>query len=333
MEVQEKNHSRGKKKLYLLFAASLLSGLFCAILFQLGLFIIPVTAAALASLFLAESRGRRILSYIAPCILLVFDLVFNSVYSFNCLASVVLALIIYLCFVKGRAKSECAVYATVLISVFTVISFILSAFFITESFSLDVAASFYSEQFENIKNEFLTIFRELSAEGSESTELFSEEDISLMFTSIYNSITSYIAVFAFTVSGIALKLFSAMSKSLSEFKAARAEWRFKTSALFAYFYYALVIFSFFISEANVFGITVTNLYTVFMFVYAYVGYKYATSLLSANLSRPFLAKVLVWIAIVFFSAFAIQLLSFIGAFITVVSNRRNNLPGTDGDID
>jgi len=55
-------------------------------------------------------------------------------------------------------------------------------------------------------------------------------------------------------------------------------------------------------------------------------------LLSVRLGRPLLGKVIVLIGTVFLSSFAVQLLSFIGAFMTVMTNKKNVIHGGDGDI-
>ena len=124
-------------------------------------------------------------------------------------------------------------------------------------------------------------------------------------------------MFAFVICGLSLKLFSVMKKYTSD-NTREGTWFFATTSLFAYFYIALVILSFLISPVSFFGIFVANLHSVFMFVYAYVGYKFVSFACS---SRGMFTKLLLIAAIVFFSGVAVQILSYIGVYLTIVSGR------------
>ena len=128
MNIELKDSFNYKKTIFFLSAVTLLSGFVTAFLSQLGLFFIATTAPFLAGVFLFEKKGKRRFSYIIPVLLIILDIVFNQVYSFNCLASVIIALIMFFGFSRKWRKSECVVYNTVIITVFIGLGFLFAAF-------------------------------------------------------------------------------------------------------------------------------------------------------------------------------------------------------------
>ena len=68
------------------------------------------------------------------------------------------------------------------------------------------------------------------------------------------------------------------------------------------------------------AVTVLNLYNIFMVVYAYFGFNYATYLLSLRRSRGFAYTVLI-IAILVFSSLAVEILSLMGAFYAITDRK------------
>lgn len=322
MVMEEKTQLNTINRPLVFFFVALLTGLAAAMFFVSGLFFIPLCAASLSALFISERGKRRIFSYLAPILIVVIDAAFNAFYSFNCLVSLLIALILYFCFTKNRAKSECAVYITILISAYTFLAFLLLGFFLTKTFSLESVSEFYSEEFAFIKEQFSVMFEQFAAEESVNPELYSPEYISLMFSELYNSLTALVAVFSFLLCGVTFKIFAAFTKHIPEFCYKKERWIFETSSLFAYFYIALIILSFITATDEFFGILISNLNTVFMFVYAYLGYKFVSAVFA---NRGLFSRVLLFGAIIFFSGTAIQILSYIGVYFTIITARANNL--------
>ncbi len=335
MENQVNNVNSNKTTVFLT-VMTLLAGLITAILFQTGLLIVPFTAGFLACVFLFECGKKRRLTYILPVLLIAFDLIFNGIFSLNCLASVLVAAVIYLSFVKLRAKSECAVYLTIIISAFTVISFILLGFFMVNDFSISAVREFYIEQTELIRTEFIRAFSSLAMENGEGEleYLFSEADLNYLFDSTFKTLVAFFAILGFAISGVALKVFTFFGVRKSQFAERLPSYTFKTSNLFAYFYVLLVVASMFIGEPiTTAALTIHNLHTVFMFVYAYLGYKYVTEIFARKNGKPILSGILVLCAVLFFSSFAVQILSYFGAFMTIVRNRVSATHGNNENND
>ena len=320
MEVKGNRQYNTEKRPFIFFVISLLAGLFTAMLFQSGIFVIPFCSASLSALFLSERKGKRVLSYVSPIILLLLDIIFNSFYSLNCLASVIVAVVIYFCYVKERSKGECAVYLTLILSFFTVISFVLVGFFLTETVSIDAVVDFYKEQFELLREQFGLIIEQLAAQGTVNTEIFTDEYVSNMFVSVYNSLSALIAVFAFALCGLSLKIFSRMTSRVDNNERNNI-WFFETNSLYAYFFVVLVVLSFLNTQNEFFGIFVANLTTVFMFVYAYIGYKFVSAIFA---SRGLFSKLLLVAGILLFSSAAIQILSYIGVYFMIIAAKRKD---------
>ncbi len=326
------NNVKSNKTTVFLTVMTLLSGLITAILFQTGLLILPFTAGFLASVFLCECGKKRRLTYILPVLLIAFDLIFNRIFSLNCLASVLVAAVIYLSFVKWRAKSECAVYLTIIVTAFTVVSFILLGFFMVKDFSISAVRDFYAEQTELIRTEFIRAFSSLAMENGEGEleYLFSEADLNYLFDATFKTLVAFFAIFGFALGGVALKVFTFFGVKRTQFAERLPSYRFRTTNLFAYFYVLLVVASMFIGEpTETAALTVHNLYTVFMFVYAYLGYKYISEIFARKNGKPILSGILVLCAVLFFSSFAVQILSYLGAFMTIARNRASATPGNN----
>ena len=324
MENDKKLKRGNDKHLFLPIALTLISGILSSLLWQLGLFFLPITAALLALIFLLENKGRRA-SFILSVVLCAFEFLVNGVYSLNCLGSVIVALIIFLCFKHRRAKSECAVYSSIIITAFFVISFILSAFYLTESFSLDAVKEFYSAELEAVKVKFIEIMMSTATESLVGyEELLNEESLSLLFDSSMNLMLAYFAVIGFVLSGIAFKIFCYGAKKADRDAKDEFNWSFTTNSTFAVFFYALIIASMFLNDpTSVIGMTVMNLYVIFMFVYFYVGCKFLIMIFERLTKKRILAILIVLGSVVVFSAFSFQLIAYAGAFMTVMSAKRN----------
>ena len=325
-------NSEKRGYIILLTVLTLVSGFFTAIFFQSGIFLISITSGFLSCVFLLESTGKHRWTYVLPVLLVLFDLIFNGIFSFNCAFSVIVAFIIYRCFLKWRTKGESAVYASIAVTVAIYLSFLLVGFFLIKEFSFEGVMDFYKAEIEALRTEFITMFSTIGMDTPDGgfEYIFTAEDLELIFDGTIRSLPSFFGIMAFASSGIALKMFTVLGVKRSIFADRVEKYTFRCSNVFAYFYCALVIFSFFVSADGVFALTVSNLCALFVFVFAYLGYKYLSIILGKSTGKPRLSYLIVLCVTVVFSAFAVQLLSYIGVFATIVSNKTQFISNKDG---
>lgn len=129
-----------------------------------------------------------------------------------------------------------------------------------------------------------------------------------------------VAITALIFVGITFKVFGLIVYNYSEDESHIIRWRFMTSNVFCIFYIALAVTSLFASGKDTFTISVANLYAVFNFVYAYIGYNFVTALL-AQRTRVAVARIIVIAAVVFASSLAIQILAIGGVIFMFLCNK------------
>ena len=121
--------------------------------------------------------------------------------------------------------------------------------------------------------------------------------------------------------GISLKLFTFITWKKCDDKDYVIKWRFTTPSLYAYFYIALIFVSMFtMANVSIFTVCVSNLYNIFMIVYAYIGFNFVHAFLSIK-RKPIFAFILLLIITVLMLNLALELLAIIGAFGTIRRNK------------
>ena len=99
------------------------------------------------------------------------------------------------------------------------------------------------------------------------------------------------------------------------------EWRFMLTSVFAYFYCAIFLAFVFLSGISAtFYLIIANLFAVFMPIFAYFGFGFATALLSLRYTRGFAWSVLI-VLLILFSALAFVILSFFGVVFVILHNK------------
>ena len=312
------------KQTVLLTVFALLLGIGAALMSQLGLILVPPLAAVLAALYSTDKTKHRIVSIVISTFTVAAEILFNLYLSFNCLSAIILALIIVFGLRLGFSKSVCAAVGTVFIAVVIAAYLLFSAFYEIKAFDLKLASDYLVEMVEQIRAEltlYLEGFVRLDTAGN-YVPMLDVELIEAALDTYLAVIPSVFVVFAFAIVGLAFKLFSAIIRKCDgAFALLNGGWVFGTSALFAYFYLALSFLQLFIGAADVLAVAMLNLYVVFMAVYAYVGFRFASFLLTRATKKPLLSKFLVLLSLLFFSQFAIQILSYAGVFETVMTAR------------
>ena len=296
-----------------------------------GSIMLPIISALLAALFSFEHKGKMIISYACSFIVIALNVVFLVVVedfcSFFGVFAVLSALAIHLFFTNNLSKADCATLLTVLGAAFVVSSFVYFAMSFTDNYSFSAISEFFlllRSAFDNFINEaFSSVIA--ATPGSEEQISAMILQMGLLFDSMKVLSISFAVIAGFAMGGVALKLYSFLVLKLCDKGAFVLKWRFNMSNVFAYFYIFLSFVSIFmISTSSVIGVAVANLYNIFMFVFAYFGFNFAVSLLSARRSYGF-AFAMVLIAIFIFSSFAIEILSFMGAFRVIWENKHQHI--------
>ncbi len=300
---------------------AVLCGVLCSLFGEV--FLAP-TAALLAALFLFENGNKRIFSFIMPALIIIINVFIGGLYSVLGIAPLVLAIIIYFMYAKGRDKGECVVALTATASLLILISLYFAAVNMTESFDFEAVTGFYLEMYEGLKTDFIRQMSELSSINPSLQEpIFSDEELTLLFDSMARQLISMLVIISFVISGIALKLFCALIYRFEKEPHVVVGWRFRVTNVFAYFYAVLLFLNLFIGAG--YGVTeliIINLYNIFMVVFAYFGFTVASAFLARGRGRGFATAILVF-GIVLLSALALQILSVIGLIFTVMDNKRN----------
>ena len=333
MGIKTKGNRAYVLRIVLLSVLSLLLGVGASFLSQYGMVLIPALAAILSVLFLLDGTRGRILSIAVSAVTVAVELALNLYLSFNCLASVLTALIIVVGLSRGAAKSTTAAIATALLALTFASYFLLAAFYDLGAFDLELAVDYLNKTMLETREELYEMLREITVTDRQGITVpyFQDEVIEATLDTYFAIIPAILTVLSFATVGIVMKIFSAIVIRFGGDKQLMTlGWTFGTSSLFAYFFIILSILQIFVFGTDAFAATVMNLYVVFLAVYAYVGYRFASFLFGRAIRKPRLAKFLIILSILFFAQFAIQLLAYAGVFETVMSARMRREDESDG---
>lgn len=323
MKVKFNEKISAKKALLVLSLFSIFTSLLCVILSD---FLLPVLVALLAALFCFEQGDKKIFSYVtAACVLAINIVGCLFIRQFLlpwAIYALVLAFLIYWFASQGKSKMECVFIATIASAAFIVISFVIFAMLQCGDASLAAVSKYYSDIIDKLRILFVentyVIYSEAYARAGIT---FTHDMLFELFDTIISNVISFIIIGGFVYSGIAFKIFQAITLKYCDDKEYILGWRFTTPSLYAYFYLILTIVSLFtMSSVGVLSICVGNLYNVFMVIYAYVGFGFAHAFLSRKRS-PVTAYILLLIIVVLFFNFALEILAMIGAFGTIRKNK------------
>ncbi len=294
---------------------------------------LPFTASLLAVLYLYDSRSQRRLSLLVSVGIVTVNtaatLFLGGYSSILAIESVVLALIISLCYQKSQSKTEAVLYATLTATVFLVLSFLAIPIISERVFSFDVVKSFYIEVYNTLKQVFVDTFMEFyNSLGDEVAAIaITAADIEETFERAAYMLISVIVIFGFAIAGITFKLFSTLVKRLDSDVKSIIAWRFSMPQLYAYFFMVLVIVNLFVSnDTSVLALAVANLYNIFLYVYAYIGVRLVYEHFASRHNRFFVLTAIA-IILLLVSSFAVQLLAMIGVFYSLYRNKIQRIGG------
>ena len=318
MKTQLKKNLSKKIALLVFSVLSILSGVVC---FVVGEIALPLPIACLAALFLFDDTKERIASIISSAVFISVNAVclyLGLTFSTFGFSAVVVAFVLYLMYKSKQTKSDTAFLLTILTAGFTLASCFLLAMMVKGSNTVDAVWDFYSTIASGLRTEFVALLTE--AYNAAGVTVATEELV-MIFDSQLFMIISYLMIFAFFIVGISLKLFGFIVGKCAEDDTEISSWKFITSKPYAYLYVILSFATLFISSFDSsFSVAILNLYNIFLFVYAYVGFNVALALLSRRL-RPFGSLVLLVVIFLISSSLCVQILAVIGAIFTI---RKNN---------
>lgn len=321
------------KILFLLIIASVAFGISHSVL---GLFSLPLATAFTAALFsvsFPKRHGAVILALICSGICAVNYFV-GTVAFFCAVLSSVCGLVIGVDYVYKRNKTESVVTVVSVAIVLTLCALWLGAMKSIGTAQLSEIKNFYASGFA----EFKTLLLENAERSLAASMPLEQLNVALSNAELYLDalallLPSLLVVVVLMIMGCAFKIFTLLMRGLSADTSYLLGWRFTTSNVFVIFYIALSFINAFMTETNIFSVSVSNLYVIFNFIYAYIGFNFVTAMLSQRWRRG-VAVVAVIGGVLLLSSLAVQFLAVAGAVFSFISNKTRGIPngrGSKGD--
>ncbi len=327
-----KRYNSGKT--VMLFAA--MAALFGALISAVSVLAVPPTAAFIALLLVfsyPEKRGSALCAVVSAgiCVLAFF---IGSIQLFSALTAVIIGLAIGIMYLLGRTKPEAVALTAVLIIALSFIALWAYSGSVSENYSISSMRAFYSEMYAEFKTAFLDAVRENYLNISEPAVVAEEleafiSELSLTLDNMLLLLPSLAVIAALIISGISFKIFGAFVYKYSDNPVRILKWRFLTSNVFAAAYVVLALMNIFLTGSGVFVIAAANIYSILNFVYAYVGFNFATALLAVRM-RPSAARLVIILAVLMLSSFAVQVLAIGGVIFTFLCNKAGAFPDDKG---
>ena len=289
----------------------------------IGEVFLPFASAFLAALFLFEKPEIRFLSYLVPLSTVTICVMIKGIYALISIEYVLLALIIIFCYIHSKSKAECSLYLTLTVSIFVLISLYLGAGTAIGSLAPEKIIEHYNEMYLDFKAAFVDFFSKYSAtlEDGATQSLLTNEEILSYFDSLTVLAVSVVAIFSFAISGVAIKIFTKTALTISNKGILKTFAHFIPSTLTAYSYIAAVILSIFASTDDIFGASVANVNQILMIVFAYMGAQYLIAIFKAS-ERKSTTLIIFLGAFVLLPGVALQILSYLGVFLTINTNKQ-----------
>ncbi len=314
-----KKYNYGKLVVFLAFAAA-----FFGLLNSTFDFIaVPLSAAFTAALFAVsfpKRHGAVILALVCAgiCVLNYFV---GPLAFFCAVLSSVCGLVIGVTYVYKRSKTESVVAVITVAIALTLVALWIGAARSIGTFQLSDVKDFYAAKLYEFKIFFLENAERSLASSVPADQLGLALSEAQTYLNAYALLLpSLLVVAALVITGCAFKIFTFLMRRFSEDESYLLAWRFTTSNVFVVFYILLAFVNAFATETNVFSVSVANLYSIFNFVYAYIGYNFVTAMLAQRWRRG-VAAMAVIIGVLLLSSLAIQFLAVAGAVFSFVSNR------------
>lgn len=300
---------------------------FATLLFGLGycLFgdiMLPFAVSSLATLFVLEKPNKRFLSYLIPAIPVITATLIYGLFALITVQYIIYALILALTYRLSGTKASAAFYLTFLMALFTVLSLYISGAIAEQSLSFVRVIDHYSDVFTALKAkivDFAAAYTVTAKDGSVVHPILPEE------ASAYVDLASRLAVsligiLAFLITGISIKLFKSFILHYSKYGILKSFSHFLPSNTAAYVYVSVSILTIFTGTTDIIDLTILNVSQILMIVFAYMGIQYVSMIgkMSGRKSTVILGLIA---AIFLLSTLAVQMLSYLGVWITIGTNR------------
>ena len=309
----------------LLIAA--LTAIFCLLVLLASDIFLQFAAALYAVLFLYEKK--KICSLVLPvlCIgasaFLGYAAVLAAAFTF------VIGATVAQLYRVGLTKAQGALCVTLLYVLYLLLLLFTIAATEVGSASLDAVFGFYTDYMEEQKAEFIRALTSISTTMPDGTPVFAltSEEAEALFLSASRLLIALAVVIGFCLCGISYKLFCAVVRRVDAEPSGVRRFTFLPPTLFAYFYILLFFLSLFLSSSeNDLAVALTNLFYIFLAVFAYVGFKFAVFLVHRIRHRG-VGIVIFVLFCLFGGVIAFEVLSFLGVFYTVMSRREPPVAG------
>lgn len=321
MQFTVKNKNSYTKTISLLVLLTALSLFGCT---QLGYLFLPFASAFYAALLLYDKTPKKILSIILPTLFFAVNFLFEGVYSLEAVSYAAVGIIIYFAVTKGMSKGETAFYLTTALTFLIAASAIFLAFKATGRVEAAAVTEFYGTIYNTFKDEFIEMLTSLTTENAEGITVFAYNvhNAEALFRELVILLVPIFILFAFLLSGLSLKFFSLTVRKISGDECDISAWHFGASNFIAYFYIAVFVISMLAAgDSSVFSLVLISLNTVLSCVFAYLGFTFVYGVLRSHGKSPFFSATTVIIVCIIFASFALQLLSFVGVYFNVVTNK------------
>ena len=313
------NDKQSYPKIISLFA--ILTAVFALGSSVFGYILLPFAASFYAGLLVYEDKKRRILSFLVPVAVFIINFfIAGTIYSLEAVGYVLLGLIIFIAVKLNLSKAETAFW----MSLCTVALLAVSLIFIPLSLGLDSVIGFYQElllRFENFFTEYI-IAATAEAEDGILNFYYNQYEASAIFKELILLSVAVFPIVAFLISGVALKLFSAIARKNSPEDSGILEWRFSTPNTVVYFYIIVMILAFMSAEDNgAFALVIAILNAIFTVVYAYSGASFVVGFFVMRGRSSIFGMLILILAMIVFSSFALHFLAIFGAYLTLTLNK------------
>lgn len=315
MKTELKKDLSYNKTLLILSALCILSGILSVALGELA---VPFVAGFCAAIFVFESGRKRVYSFVVPVALIfvgAIGLIFiGSTFLLWGILCILAAFIIYYAYTRSKSKFDFSLILTGVTSVFTVLSVLIIGMICAKSFSLEASIAFYGDLYDALRDEaakaIVDFYSELYKDTSAAITLTEAGEI---IDSALGAVIAVIAVVSFILCGLCFKVFTAVISKCADNKEELSDWRFEPPSFYGHFYYILIFAYFFAAYSEgIISTVIVNLYIIFMWMFAYVGYNVVLEKFAGR-KRPITVFIVITLAILLLSSFVLQILAILGA--------------------
>lgn len=320
MDMRLKEHIQPKRFIVMLAAVIVLSGV--AVFFVADIFILPLSA--FFALLLRFEPNKKPFS-MAISVILVATSFFGGVGGvFSVCFGLCCGLLLWVMYRARLCKADTVFAITAFLCLYLFVALFLAIGSIQNDYSLSAALSYYEEFVAQQRINFINQMSEIviTDEAGKKHFLFNLQTAEEMFLSLVRLSISFFIITAFFLCGIICKIFTRVAAYAEKEDSYVLRWKFCPPSVVAYIYSALFVVSLFSAGGeSIFAFTVINLQYVLMAVFGYLGLCHLLKVLK-DARRKRTSIFIVFLMIFVLSISAIQILSLLGVYTTIVTNRQ-----------